>query len=93
VTAAIAVVGVVISIGAAIAGFVLAYLASGETGNDWLLLPLVVAAVAGPLYGTLAASRSGRWLPLAVGVAVAVGALVWLSAVADVPLELPERLR
>jgi len=75
-----------------IAAFVLAYLTTDGVRLDWLVAALVVIAVAAPLYGTVAALHSARPLPLIVGIALAAGALLWLCNLADVPLELPERL-
>jgi hypothetical protein len=40
----------------------------------------------------VAALGSARLPPLILGIALSAGALLWLCALADVPLELPERL-
>jgi hypothetical protein len=88
----IALVGLAAATGSLVAGVVLGYLATWSTDpepNEWLVVGLVVVAVAAPLYGAVAAAHEPRLLPLALGLVVGAAALVWLCALADIPLELP----
>jgi MFS family permease len=92
---AITVVGISAALGSFVAAVILGYLASFDNGADsnaWLVLALVVAAVAAPIYGTVAGIHGSRWVPLLVGLAAGGSALLWLCALADVPLKLPEHL-
>ena len=81
----IALIGLAAAAGSLVAGVVLGYLASWSdpAPNEWLVLGLVVVAVAGPLYGAVAAAREPRWLPLAIGLGLGAAALLWLCALAD----------
>jgi hypothetical protein len=89
---AIGLLGLSVVVASAVTAIVFAYLATDEVGLDWLVTALVVIAVAAPLYGTVATLHSARPLPLILGIALAAAALLWLSTLADVPLELPERV-
>jgi len=84
--------GLSVVVASAVAAIVFAYLATDGVGLDWLVMALVVIAVAAPLYGTVATLHSARPLPLILGIALAAVALLWLSTLADVPLELPEQV-
>jgi hypothetical protein len=89
---AIGLVGLSVVIASAVAALVLLYLATEGVGSDWLAVARTVIGVAAPLYGTIAALHAARLPPLILGIALSAGALLWLCALADVPLELPERL-
>jgi hypothetical protein len=89
---AIGLLGLSVVVASSVAAFVLAYLANDGLRLDWLVAALVVIAVAAPLYGTVATLHSGRPLAVVLGIALAAAALLWLSTLADVPLELPERV-
>lgn len=86
---AIGLLGLSLVVASGIAAVVLSVLATDGVRRDWLVFALVIVAVAAPLYGTVAALHSARALPLILGIALAVVALLWLCALAEVPLELP----
>ena len=74
--------GLLATAGTALLAFILWYVIIYEQHATVLATGMAGAAIAGPLFGTIAALHAERWRPLLVGSAVGAGILLAMDYVA-----------